>query len=361
MLYTLPDIRKANISGKKIFLRADTDVPLTVDGNIEDDTRLKAWFPTLQYLLEHNSNVVIGGKLGRPEGIDEKLSLEPVAQWLSQKINDEGLMIKDKKVGEFDGWEITPQVTLLENLQFFKEEAENDKTFAQKLANLAEIYVNDAFAVSHRNNASVVGICQILPHYVGFRLQEEIQVLSTILEQPQRPLVVVIGGAKIETKLPLVTKMLLHADFVLVGGKIASEREKLGGVQNEKLHIAYLNFDGTDITERSVEEFINIINQAKTIVWNGPLGLVKSSTLRKSSGQELKVQSLEDTEKGTREIANAIAESSAQTIVGGGDTLGFIHKMGIKDKFSFVSTGGGAMLAFLSGESLPGLEALKSE
>lgn len=336
----LPLLKNADVKGKTVFLRADLDVPL-VNGRIEDDTRLLAAIPTIEYLLKNNAKIIIAGHLGRPKGIDKSLSLEPVAHWFSIKYK--ALSIKQGKRGEFDGWEIGLNIFLLENLRFYEGEEKNDPEFVKKLASLAEIYVNDAFTTSHRNHASIVGVPAFLPHFAGFHLEKEITNLSKAMENPKRPMVVVIGGVKVETKLPLIEKMLTIADFVLVGGKIAQEPE-VKKIQNAKLFVASLTDDGNDISPESIGKFIDIINKAEMIVWNGPLGLIKADNI--------------DTEKGTREIAKAITKSNAYKIVGGGDTLDYLRQLGIIAQFDFVSIGGGAMLSFLSGEKLPGIEAL---
>lgn len=352
----LPDLKKVDLRNKTVFLRSDLDVVLSKKSIITDDMRLVAGLPTLKFLLKEGAKVVIAGHLKRPEGIDSKLSLKPVAFWLSQKIRTQNLgfkngdrnNIEEGKLGRFDGWRIGEKIFLLENLRFYKEEKENDLNFSRDLASLADIYVNDAFASSHREHASIVGITKFLPHFAGFHLQKEIAVLSSVLKNPKRPLVVIIGGAKIETKLPLVKKMHQVADYLLIGGKIASERGALIKFQHEKfekrksaLLIAEMNSEKTDLTEKSGENFLQIINLAKTIVWNGPVG-------------EIEVNSGE----GTKSIAKGIIESKAYSIVGGGDTLDFLRVNKLLNEFSFFSTGGGAMLTLLSGEKLPGIEAL---
>lgn len=344
----LPSIKDIDVFGKRVFLRSDLDVPLQASSQIEDDTRLKAGLPTIQYLLDQEATVFVAGKLGRPVGVDKKLSLEPVAKWLADKLNstdhyNNTYHCSGTTVGEFPGWKLSDNLYVLENLRFYDGEEANDPQFSQKLARLADIYVNDSFAVSHRNHASIVGVANLLPHYAGLQLAKEVEVLSGILDNPKRPLVVIIGGAKVETKLPLIEKMLSHADYVLVGGKLPME-ESLKQRMDEKLIVAQLTPDTTDITGESIAKFAEIIHRAQTVVWNGPLGLVKDDAI--------------DTERGTREVANTIAQSGAYKIVGGGDTLGYLQKLGIVDQFDFVSTGGGAMLAFLSGETLPGLEVL---
>lgn len=355
-------LREADVKNKTVFVRADLDVPFA-DGKIEDDTRLLSAIPTINYLLKHNAKIIIAGHLGRPEGESYKartknkqFNLGPVAEWFVGKINhDSRFAIRCSKLGDFEGWEIARNVFLLENLRFYKEEEENDSVFSRKLADLVDIYINDAFAMCHRYHASVVGITHFLPHFAGLHLEKEVNSLTAATKNPKRPLVVIIGGKKIETKLPLVEKMHRIADYVLVGGKIAQETKILVKAQHEKiigskavLLIADLKTDGSDITEKDAENFLQIINLAKTIIWNGSMGIVggKSESLT--------------SEKGSRKISEGIINSKAYSIVGGGDTIEFLNKLGILNKFSFASTGGGAMLSFLSGEKLPGLEVLES-
>lgn len=377
----LSSIKNAMVSGKTVFLRADLDVPLTkletrnskLETKIEDDTRLVAALPTIEYLLRNGAKVIVAGHLGRPKIVNQELSLRPelrprgiknhelslrpVAQWLAKRFHNSSFMIHDSKLGEFDGWRINDDIFLLENLRFYKGEEENDKEFSKKLASLADLYVNDAFAMSHRNHASIVGITNFLPHFAGFHLEKEIDVLGKVMDNPRRPLVVIVGGKKIETKLPLVEKMHKIADYVLVGGKIAKEVETLFKIKNnhtEEKHavlvIGELNKNKTDISNKSVKEFLEIIKNAGTVVWNGPVGMIKL----KVKNQKSKV----DTEKGTRELAEGIVKSKVYAVVGGGDTVEFLRRIKLIDKFSFASTGGGAMLAYLSGEKLPGLVAL---
>lgn len=353
-------VKDAEVSGKRVLLRIDSDVPL-VGGKIEDESRLLSAIPTIEYLLKAGAKIVIAGHLGRPNGFDKALSLEPVARWLGVKYKV--LSIKSGKRGEFGGWEIGENIFLLENLRFNEGEEKNDLKFAKKLASLADIYVNDAFAMCHRSHASVVGITKFLPHFAGLHLQREVEVLKKVLTDPQRPLVVLIGGAKLETKLPLVEKMHHVADYVLVGGKLAIETKALLKIQHEKivgrksaLLIADLNPEGTDITSKSAENFLQIIDLAKTVVWNGPLGKMSDDKLMISEGEEA-----------SRKLAKGLAKSNAYVIVGGGDTVGFLEKACSLDSAAclpkngcFFSTGGGAMLSFLAGEKLPGVEALTS-
>ncbi|MBI2031641.1 MAG: phosphoglycerate kinase [Candidatus Levybacteria bacterium] len=349
-MINLPDLKPEIVSGKRILLRVDVDVPFE-NGQIIDDTRLKESLETLKYLLDHNAAVFMTGHLGRPEGKDEKLSLKPIANWFLRELQIAQNELQITNIEGFDSFKLSDSLYLLENIRFYKEEEENNSEFAKKLASLADIYVNDAFAVSHREHASVVGVVKLLPHFAGFRLIKEIETLGEVLENPQRPLVVIIGGAKIETKLPLVERMHELADYLLVGGKIAEETNILSGVQHEKIKdrnsvllVADLNEDETDTTQKSVENFLQFINLAKTIIWNGPIGKIYNSE--------------KDKEGTTAKLAKGIAQSSAFKVVGGGDTLGLLRELNLLDKFSFVSTGGGAMLEFLSGEKLPGIEAL---
>lgn len=341
----LKKIQDAELQGKKVLLRLDLDVPIE-NGEITDDSRLESSLETLDLLLTKAQKIIIVGHLGRPEGKNEKFSLRIVASWFSKKLN---LELKETAVGEFDGFDLGNNIQFLENLRFYKEEEENGEEFANKLASLADLYVNDAFAVSHRAHASIVGIPKLLPSCAGLRLQKEVEELSKILENPSRPLTIIIGGAKIETKLPLVEKMHAFADYVLVGGEIAEHVKELAKVAHEKIEgkksillVADLTSDNEDISKVSIQNFIQVINSSKTIVWNGPMGEFEKGF-----------------ENGTREIAKAVAKSDAYTMVGGGETIEFLKKEGHLDKIKFASTGGGAMLEFLAGVKLPGIEALQ--
>ena len=345
----LKSVKDADVKNKTVFLRADLDV--SIKSAEWDTTRLKAWLPTLEYLLKNQAQVFIAGHLGRPKDKDEKFSLKLVAEWIKKalELHNE---LKAIDINGFKAWQITANVFLLENLRFYKEEEENDKKFSKKLASLAEIYINDAFASSHRAHASIVGITEYLPHFAGFRLQKEAEVLSGILENPKRPLAVIVGGAKIETKLPLVEKMHHFADYILVGGKIAKNNKVLSKVAHEKIKerksvllVADFNKEGSDITPKSVENFLQIINLAKTVVWNGPMGITEE----------------ENSSESTRNLALGILKSNVHSVVGGGDTLSYLGKQNFLSKFPFASIGGGAMLEFLSGNKLPGIEALEAK
>lgn len=344
-MYNLKKIQDADLQGKKVLLRADLDVPIS-HWKIQDDSRLLAVIPTLEVVLKNNAQVILAGHLGRPKNPNDfQYSLEVVAHWFSKRL---GLSPKEMEINGFSGWKLSENLFVLENLRLFKEEEENNEEFAKKLASLAQVYVNDAFAVSHREHASIVGITKFLPSFAGLRLQKEVEELSKILEDPDRPLTIIIGGAKIETKLPLVEKMHSIADYVLVGGEIAEHTKELAKVAHEKIEgqksellVADLTPDNEDIGQESINKFKEVISKSITIVWNGPMGEFEK-------GFEL----------GTREIAGAVASASAYTLVGGGETVEYLRKENLTDKISFVSTGGGAMLELLSGQNLPGLEVL---
>lgn len=326
-------------------MRIDCDVDIH-NGRILDDTRLLSSLVSLKKLLKNNCTVQLVGHLGRPDGHDLACTLRPIAKWYAHILNRE---LHDNQ-SPFGGWKIGKNLVLFENIRFFTEEEHNDKSFAQSLAATAEVFVNEAFAVSHRAHASTVGVTKYLPSYAGCHFTDEVTELEKILIHPQRPLVIIIGGAKIETKLPMVEKMHEIADYVLVGGEVADHTKELIRVQHDTsikkrsmVLVADLTESGLDITYKSAENFAQIIDNAKTIVWNGPVGQTGKNPV---------------TEYGTRIIAQAIAHSHAYTIVGGGDTLSYLKQHKLLDKFSFVSVGGGAMLEFLSGQKLPAIESL---
>ena len=328
-------------------MRIDCDVDIK-QGRILDDTRLLSSIASLKKLLKNNCTVILVGHLGRPDGHDLACTLFPIAKWYARYL---GRTLHENS-SPFGGWNIGRNVILYENIRFFMEEEQNDKLFSQSLAETAEVFVNEAFAVSHRAHASTVGVTQYLPSYAGLHFTQEVSELEKVLGAPKRPLVVIIGGAKIETKLPMVEKMHEVADYVLVGGEVADHTKELIKVQHDHsknkrsiVLMADLTDSGLDITLKSAENFARIIESAKTVVWNGPVGQTGKNPL---------------TEQGTRIIAQSIAHSHAYSIVGGGDTLSYLRQHRMLDKFNFVSVGGGAMLEFLSGEKLPAIEALKN-
>lgn len=318
----------ANLTEKRVILRADLDVP------VGEDYRLKALLPTLKHLLKEKAKVLIVGHLGRPDGKrDPELSLRPVAKQLSKLLGEEVVFlnqiskIKEQKVG------------MLENLRFFPGEEKNDPAFAQELAKLGDLYVNDAFAASHRDHASISALPKLLPAYAGLRLEEEVRELGKVLENPERPLVFILGGAKTETKRLLVPTFAKIADKVLLGGLLMFDKELEG---TPKVVFPPDSVDASDIGPEAIKLFASIIKEAKTVVWNGPVGIWEDNRF----------------ELGTRAIAEELALLPGKTVIGGGDTIAAVSAFGLLEKMSYISLGGGAMLEFLAGKKLPGLAAL---
>jgi phosphoglycerate kinase len=379
------------LAGKRVLVRDDFNVTIGEDGKILDDFRIRASLPTIRQLLGQKARIILSSHFGRPQGkIVDSMRLEPIWKKL-----EEYLGLKIKKADDCVGAEVEKlaanlqdgEILLLENLRFHPEEEENDQGFAAALARLADIYVNDAFGACHRAHASIEAIAKILPSFAGLLLEKEHKTLEKVLKEPDRPLVVVIGGAKISTKIKLIKNFLEKADDLLLGGALANtvlhakglavgksmiEEKVVGEVQkleitNPKLHIpvdVILNeskegdMDSRvgpvgkvgdselilDIGPETVDFFKNVITSAKTIIWNGPMGFFEQ----------------EKFSQGTKNIAQAIASCpKCFSVVGGGETTCLLEQMGIIESFSHVSTGGGAMLALLAGDKLPGIEALK--
>ncbi len=387
MLKTIKDV---DIDGKKVIVRVDFNVPVDEKGKVKEDGRIRAVIPTIKYLLKRNCKVILMSHLGRPDGkVVESLRMGGVAKRLAQLLGK-----NVKKLDDCVGSEVAAavrnmkdgDVVLLENLRFHKEEEENGRKFAKALASLADIYVNDAFSVSHRAHASVVGITEFLPGCAGLLMEREVKGLRGLLEKPQRPFVAVLGGAKVSDKIKLIENLLKKADKILVGGAMAFTFLKAKGfsVGNSKVEYGYVGeaarllesgkivlpvdvvaadkFDasakakvvaadsvpdgliGLDIGPETLRVFKKELTSAKTIMWNGPAGVFEFDRF---SG-------------GTRELAMIISKSKATSVVGGGDTLAAVRKFGLSDAFSYASTGGGAMLEFLEGKKLPGLKALEN-
>ncbi len=334
---------------KRVLVRCDFNVPLDKQGKILGDFRIKVSLPTLKYLIKKGAKLLLISHLGRPEGkFVKKFSLRPVALRL-EKLLGEKVKFLDDRIGKKVKREIeqteSKEIVLLENLRFYKEEQENDPNFAKVLSGLGDIFINDAFSVCHRSHASVVGITKHLPSGAGLWLEKEIKILSQIIRKPKRPLVVIIGGKKIEDKAKVAENFSKIADFVLTGNLVAEEikKGKIKIKSPEKISFPVDGKDNFDVGEKTIKIFKEKIQKAKTIFWAGPLGKI----------EEKKYQ------KGTKAIARAIIESGAFSVVGGGDTIEFIDKINLTKKFSHVSIGGGAMLKFLGGEKLPGLRTLK--
>jgi phosphoglycerate kinase len=381
-------IADVDVAGKRVLVREDLNVPLA-NGGIADDSRIKAAAPTLEHLAERGAKVIVMSHLGRPKGVDPSLSLRPVVAALSKQLGRDVRFAEDC-IGEVARGAVgrmkDGEVLLLENVRFHPEDEANDPEFANRLASLGEIFVNDAFAASHRAHASVVGVANRLPAYAGELMLAELAALHKALDDPKRPLVAVVGGAKVSTKVGVLTHLLAKVDALLIGGAMANtffkaqgfptgaglveesalkdarEVEKSGGKKlvlpvdlvcarkmeaGQKLETVAADavepgWMALDIGPKSVAEFSAHIASAKTIVWNGPMGVAE----------------IDDFSHGTKEVGEAIARSGAYTLVGGGDTVAAIDSLGLTG-FSHVSTGGGATLEYLEGKVLPGVAILK--
>ncbi|EKF49411.1 phosphoglycerate kinase [Thermosipho africanus H17ap60334] len=392
-------IRDIDLKGKRVIMRVDFNVPMK-DGEITDDTRIVEALPTIKYAIENGAIVILLSHLGRPKGERKpEFSLAPVAKRLSEILGKEvtfipelyGEIVNEKVKNAKEG-----DVILLENTRFDKGETKNDPELAKKWAEIADLHVNDAFGTAHRAHASNVGIAQYIPSVAGFLMEKEIKFLSKATTNPEKPYVVVLGGAKVSDKIGVITNLLDKADKILIGGAMMFTFLKSLGynvgsslVEDDKLDLAkrileqakekgteiVLPVDavcaqkieagvetktidikdgipegwmGLDIGPKTVELFRNSISGAKTIVWNGPMGVFE----------------IEDFSNGTKEVAIAIAEETskgATTIIGGGDSAAAIAKFGLKDKVSHVSTGGGASLEFLEGKELPGIASIANK
>ena len=387
---TVEDI---DVAGKRVLLRCDFNVPLDDECNITDTKRIDEAIKTINYLLKNNAKVILCSHLGRPKGeFNLKYSLKPVAVYLS-KVLGKNVVLASDVVGESAKKVVENlregEVCMLENLRFEKGETQNDPEFSKKLASLADIYVNDAFGTCHRAHSSTAGVAEYLPSACGFLIKKEITIMSQVLENPKRPFVAIIGGAKVSDKIEIINSLLNKVDVLIIGGgmsytfmnalgysvgnslcekdklEIAKEimtRAKEKGVKlvlpvdtvigkefSENTEYCTVEMDrisenwmGLDIGNRTVQLFSDVINKAGTVIWNGPMGVFEWSNFS----------------KGTVEIARAIAESGAVSIIGGGDSAAAAEKFGFADKITHISTGGGASLEFLKGGELPGLSAL---
>ena len=348
-------VRDFNVKGKKVLVRCDFNVPLNEKKEILDDFRIRKTIPTIEYLIKNGAKIILISHLGRPVSNESQISeysLRPVVLKLEQLLN-QGVEFLDDCVGEkveSKVEEIKPGgIVLLENLRFHKEEKENNFKFAKSLAELGDIFINDAFGVSHRVHASIVGIPKFLPSGIGFLFEKEIKSLDKIIKNPEKPLIAIIGGKKVETKAGVINKISEIADFILIGHLIQKEisEKKITIIHSLKIlkPIDNSNKDNNsfDIGPKTINLFKEKIKGAKTIFWSGPLGKIEEKNFQ----------------TGSREIAKAIIESGAFSVVGGGETVEFLNEIKMTEKFNHVSTGGGAMLQYLAGEELPGLKALE--
>lgn len=333
-------LKDLDVAGKRVFVRADLDVPIENSKleEAEQATRLTNLAPTVEWLIEHGARqIFIAGHIDRPlkpaPSLSTRILEEPLEQILKRSVTYKGNF--DTGDGMLSSM---AQLILFENLRFWGGEEANDPDFARQLATPADVYVNEAFGNCHRAHASMVGVPAILPHAAGLHLEEEVNQLTELTRNPERPLVAIVGGVKIETKMPVVANLAKVADVVLVGGEIARELT----TDKSNVIVASLTPDTKDIDQDSINKFKSIIKTAKTIVWNGPMGIFE-----------------EGFEAGSAAVAWAIIDSGAYSVVGGGETTQFLVSKNLLSRFSFVSSGGGAMLEFLAGRDLPGIAALE--
>ena len=388
-------VEDLDVKGRTIFVRVDFNVPLLTTGEIRDDTRIRASIPTIRYLAERGARLVLASHLGRPKGKpDPSMSLRPVAKRLAILLGRHVAMASDVSGPEVDALKAglaEGGILLLENVRFDPGETKNDPGLARRLASGIDIFVNDAFGSSHRAHASVVGIAELVPvKAAGYLMKTEVEYLGRAIHSPAHPYVAILGGAKTEDKIPVIENILNKADHILIGGAMAYTFLKAQGhgvgrslVEDDKIETAlailkkaaeksvafHLPFDhvlassvesgavaevvdrfpfpanlmGVDIGPKTAAAYGEIIAAAKTIVWNGPLGVFEVPAFA----------------EGTMAIARAVAGSGAMSIVGGGDSIAAVAKAGVSDKISHISTGGGASLEFLAYETLPGIEALE--
>jgi phosphoglycerate kinase len=394
--YNKLTVEDINPTGKRVFVRVDFNVPLDEKQKITDDTRIRESLKTIQYLSDKGAKVILCSHLGRPKGVDEKLRMKPVADRLAELLKKPVLAVKDsvgpeveKAVADMKNGDIA----LLENVRFYPEEEKNNPDFAKKLAALADIYVNDAFGTAHRAHASTEGITKFVSQSAaGFLLTKEIKYLGGALSSPVRPFVAIIGGSKISTKIDVIKKLMTVVDVLIIGGGMSytflkARKFEIGKslVENDKLELAkellsqsidtdvplllpidnviaddfspkaniktvarggiLPDWQGMDIGPATVEKYSHFIASAKTIFWNGPVGVFE----------------MEPFAKGTNAIAKLLADASdkgAITIVGGGDSVSAVNQAGLASKMSHISTGGGASLEFMEGKELPGIVAL---
>jgi phosphoglycerate kinase len=386
-------IRNVEVAGKRVLVRVDFNVPIH-GGKITDDTRIRAAVPTIRYLLDHHAAIILASHLGRPQGqVREEMRLAPVAARLEDILGVPVRVAPDSVGAETTALAHALQpgeVLMLENVRFHPEEEANDAGYARGLADLADLYVDDAFGSAHRAHASTEGITHFLPSVAGFLMEGELSALGSVINSPVRPLVAIIGGAKISSKIGVLTNLLDVADSFLIGGGMANtllraqghevgdsliERDKLVearsfldaarsrgrevtlprdvvivrevSVQAEYRTVAIEDITSgwkiVDIGSETVKEFGDLIDHAGTVVWNGPMGIFE----------------LEPFASGTRAVAEALARSNARSIVGGGDSVAAVEQAGLADRMTHISTGGGASLEFLEGRTLPGVASLQ--
>lgn len=390
-------VEDLDVQGKKVLVRCDFNVPLQ-DGEITNDKRIVAALPTIKYLMEHGAKVILCSHLGRPKGeYKPEFSLAPVAKRLSEYLGKEVKLAEDPEVVGENAKKMAAEladgdVMLLENVRYRKEETKNEENFSKELASLAELYVNDAFGTAHRAHCSTTGVAAFLPSACGYLIQKEIKFMGEALANPKRPLVAILGGAKVSDKIGVITNLLDKCDTLIIGGGMAYTFMKALGhsigtslLEEDKIDLAremmktaeekgvkflipvdnkvgkeykpdteakVVNSDeipdgwmGLDIGPESQKLFADAIKGAGTVIWNGPMGVSEWDAFA----------------QGTIAVANAVAESGAISIIGGGDSVAAVTKLGFADKMSHISTGGGASLEFLEGKELPGIAAIDNK
>lgn len=390
-------VKDVDVRSRRVLVRVDYNVPLDAQGNVSDDKRITASLPTINYLLEQGARIILCSHLGRPKGeVKKEFSLAPVAKRLKELLPSVNIYFASDCIGEEAQQKAAAlkdgEILLLENLRFHKEEEKNDPEFAKKLASLAEIYVSDAFGTVHRAHASTAGVAAYLPAVAGFLIGKELSIMGGALENPERPFVAILGGAKVADKIGVITNLLNKCDTLLIGGGMAytffkamgyeigdslldaesidlakqlMETAKEKGVKlllpvdtvvakafaadAEHMTVAAnvipAGWQGLDIGEKTRELFAAEIKNAKTVIWNGPMGVFEFPEFA----------------KGTEAVAKACAECGGTTIIGGGDSASAVKKLGYADKMTHISTGGGASLEFLEGKVLPGVAALNDK
>lgn len=344
----LSRLGKKELTGKTCLLRVDLNIK-----SLKDQFRIDSILPTIKYLLKSKSKIIILSHRGRPIGADSKLSLRPIAKIIALKLKKEIKFIDSfdpKKIKNEIGSDNKRSIFMLENLRFLPGEEKNGNDLAKKLAGLGDIYINDAFAVSHRKNASVFAITKYIKSYAGLLLEKEISGLTEATKGPKRPLIIVLGGTKIDAKINIVKNLNSQTNFFLLGSSVLNEIKdlKVKNIVKSKKCLAPIDFSEVggkyfDIGPKTIALYKKIISEANTIIWNGPVGMSEN---KKYS-------------KGTTEIAKAIIRSKAFKVIGGGETASFILKKKLNKNIDLLSTGGGAMLDFLAGKDLPGIKALK--
>ncbi|MBQ8043944.1 MAG: phosphoglycerate kinase [Clostridia bacterium] len=387
-------VKDINVENKKVLVRCDFNVPLDIETKtiITNDKRIRESLKTINYLIEHNAKVILCSHIGKTK---EKLSLRPVALRLSKLLGKDVPLLEDvigENVKEAVANMKPGDVVLLDNVRKFEQEEANDETFAKQLASLAEVYVNDAFGTAHRAHASTEGVAKYLPAVCGFLIEKELKALGDAIDNPKRPLVAIIGGAKVSSKIAVLLNLIEKVDTILIGGAMAYTFVKaLGGsvgnslVEEDKLDVALdiiekaevngvklvlpkdsvagkefkedtesiivdsdsipEGYQGLDIGPEAIKEYEEIIKSAGTVVWNGPVGVFEFAKFA----------------VGTNAVAQAMADSNAITVIGGGDSASAVAKVGLEDKMTHVSTGGGASLEFMEGKQLPGIVALNDK